>query len=66
MILYAIKDKNSEKFWRDRKENGLELLTFDHCSVFTHRQDAEKLVRKHGSDNAELIEINLTTRTIPW
>lgn len=66
MILYAIKEKNSEKYWRDRKENGLELLDFDHCSVFTHRRDAEELAAKHGSENAELIEIDLVTRTIPW
>ncbi len=66
MILFAIRDKKSGNFWRDRKDEGIELLPFDHCSVFTEQCVAEELALKHGNKDAELIEITLTTRAIPW
>lgn len=66
MILYAIKDKNSQKYWRYRQENGIELLDLDHCSVFKQRHDAQCLSQKFGRNDAELVEIRLTTSVIPW
>ncbi|MDO4542864.1 MAG: hypothetical protein Q4C00_08585 [Bacillota bacterium] len=65
MILYAIRDKISQKYWRKR-ENSIELLTLDHCSVFKERKMAEDIAYVYGTGETELIEINLDMKVIPW
>ncbi|MEG0874002.1 MAG: hypothetical protein RR219_03990 [Clostridiales bacterium] len=64
MVLYAV--KYQDKYLRDKKENGVELLAIDHCSVYTDYEGAKKLSDKFAKPGTILIEFALQENEIPW